>query len=75
MRGKATIWRGKTRDAQPCPREEQSRAGNTGAPPLPKGKWGQRNQEFGIDTYTLFSVQKSNQQGPTVEHRDLCPTF
>ena len=34
------------------------------APPFPKAKWGQRKQEFGIDMYTLFSVQKSNQQGP-----------
>ena len=39
VRRKAAIWRGKTRDAQPRPREEQPRAGSTGAP-VPKGEVG-----------------------------------
>ena len=42
---------------------------------LPKGKReGEINQEFGINMYILPYV-KDNQQGPTVQHKELYSIF
>ena len=40
---------------------------------LPGGKLGEgRIREFGVDMYTLRYLKMDNQEGPTVEHRELC---
>ena len=37
--------------------------------------WGRINQEFGISRYKLLYIKIEKQQGPTVQHMELCSIF